>query len=173
MARVFTLQFPPTAWIPVPGLDGSSNPYGPAFVANTSSDTPAIARPALAFDNSNDETAISVPFEWPAEYTSTTVTAAVYFHTTANQGTVTWALQVEKASGVNLKDGAANFDSANTFTTTAAAATGFTTKVTKEITNLDSVAAGDLVYLKLFRDAGTGTGDEDAFMTLVTLYEGS
>ena len=175
MARKFTLQFPPTAWIPVPGVDGSAQPYGPAFVANTSSDTPAIPRVALAFDNAKDETAVSVPFMWPAEYASTDVTGTVFFHTTSGTGTVAWTLQVEKSETgpIDLKDGAAGFGSVNDFTATAAAAGGGVTEVTLTISNLDSIAAGDLVYLKLFRDVSRDAESEDANMVLFTLHEGS
>ena len=176
MARKFTLQFPPTAWIPVPGVDGSGNPYGPAFVANTSSDTPAIPRVALAFDDGNDEAAVSVPFMWPAEYVSTDVTGTVFFHTTDGTGTVAWTLQVEKSETgpIDLKDGAAGFDiNVNDFTATAAAAGGGVTEVTLTISNLDSIAAGDLVYLKLFRDTLRDVATDDANMVLFTLHEGS
>lgn len=165
MANVY-LHLPAQAAIPP-----ASNAATLATVNLTASSDPL---PVLAFDAGTDEAAhfvLALP-----DYASGNPTLAInWTAASATSGDVIWAAQL-LAVTPNTDSGALSgeaFATANTVTDThlgTNAGRVMTTTIT--ISNLDSLTAGDLVILKIYRDADAGgdtmTGDAylvDAVLT--------
>ena len=170
MARKFTVNLPATAFVPQAGTTGCQ------LVSHTVSNVP---RTALAFDDSTDESAVSQSFEWPDQSASGTVKATIYWYGTATSNNVVWNVSVEAetpgASGATLDmvDGASGFDSDNAVTATVTATEGEVAATSVTLTNKDSVAAADIVRIKIMRDADNGSDNfsGDAFVPLISVYE--
>ena len=166
MANNFEINLPAQGWV-IPSSGGCSR----GVVQN---------RSYLAFDDTTVEAARSVPFQMPAAYTgSGTLKADIfYMMASATSGKVDFEVAVEAvtaADAVDL-DSAESFDTANAANQTVPGTAGYLGKLTVTLTNKDSVAAGDMVRLKLERDADDGTDDTasgDARVLLITVREES
>lgn len=163
MANNFEINFDPDCMIPP-----SSGSPGRGIAQN---------RPFLAFDGAADETIYTPAFRMPTAFSGsgTLKLALGYFMASATSGDVIWACQVEAvtdADAVDL-DSASSLDTANTATVTVPGTQGHLDVATITLTNKDSVAAGDMVRLAIYRDADAG-GDNasgDAHLLYATLYE--
>lgn len=172
MARKFTINLPATSFVPQAGTTGCQ------LVSHVVGNVP---RTAMAFDNSTDEHAISQSFEWPSEYAGGTVKATIWFYSsTVGSGSnkeVVFNIALESetagAGSVDMYDGG----TAHTFTDNATSATttgttaGYVVSATVTLSGLDSVAAGDIVRVRLMRDVSADDLAEDAFVPLVSIYE--
>ena len=58
-----------------------------------------------------------------------------------------------------------------TAATTTGATDGYVVSATATLSNLDGVAAGDIVRVRLMRDVSEDDLAEDAFVPLVSIYE--
>lgn len=163
MANNFEISFDPDCFIPP-----SSNSPDRGVAQN---------RTYLAFDAGTDETCYTPAFRMPTAYTgSGTLKLAIGYHcANAGDGDVVWACQVEAVTDADATDldSASSFDTANTATVTAPATQGYLDVATITLTNKDSVAAGDMVRLAIYRDADAGgdTQTGDARLLYATLYE--
>ena len=155
MANNFEVSLPAQGWV-IP----SSGGCGRALWS-----TPM--RPVLAFDDTTSEVCYSPPFRMPASYTGAgTLKADIeYAMLSATSGGVVFGVSVEAVTPGDALDlsGSASFDTENTNSGTVPATAKYLQEITVTLTNKDSVAAGDMVRLKLARkpaDASdTATGD--------------
>lgn len=117
----------------------------------------------LDFDAATDESAIFVSFI-PE---NTTLVNGIrtdirWMATTATGGNAIWGVQFERSSGSLLTD---SFDTQTTASATTAGTTGSVNITTITSTTIDSLIAGDLFRLKVFRSgsavADTMTGDAE------------
>lgn len=166
MADNFTVELPPDSWLP-----NATN--GPAQACIATYDLPY-----MAFDDSTKETAFSKIIRCPSGYTgSGTLKADIdYIMATATSGTVDWEVSVQAVTpGDSLDmDAGESYDTLNSNSGTVPGTAGYPQRITVTLTNKDSIAAGDLVRLKLARDAADGTNDTatgDARVLCVTLRE--
>lgn len=165
MANNFELNLPAQGWV-IPSSGGCSR----GIVQN---------RPFLAFDDTTVEGARTAPFQMPAAYTgSGTLKADIfYIMASATSGKVDFEVSIESvtaADAVDLDSAESFDDTANAANETVPGTAGYLGKLTVTLTNKDSVAAGDMVRLKLERDADDGTDDTasgDARVLFVTLRE--
>ena len=147
---------------PLSSFPPASNAATLATVALSASSDPV---PVLAFDASTDESAIfqlAVP-----DYASGSPTLEIrWTAASATSGDVIWGAQL-LALTPNTDSGALSgeaYATANTATDTHLGTNaGRAHTVTITISNLDSLTAGDLVWIKVYRDADAGgdtmTGD--------------
>lgn len=141
----------PTTNFPALGQDGQGRTY-------------------LAFDAGTDETC-RWTFGAPQGITGTLTLVITYRMASATSGNVIFAAQVEAITDGDTTDtdAASSFDTANTSSATAVPGTaGYIDQIALTLTNADSVAAGDLLRISLFRDADNGsdtaTGDAQVLM---------
>lgn len=127
--------------------------------------TPVNGRVALAFDASTDE-ACYWSFICPQGGIGTTLSCVVYYAmASATSGAVYWQAALEAVTpGDSLDlDASTSFDTANSGNGTVPGTAGYMQSISITMTNKDSIAAGDLCWLKLNRDADhasdTATGD--------------
>lgn len=165
MANNFEISFAPSSFI----LPSSAHP-----------DRNVVqGREYLAFDASTVETARSKQFRMPAAYTgSGTLKAAIqYAMASVFSGKVDFEISVEALTPGDAvdTDSAESFDTANAGDQTVpGTAAGYPGELIITLTNKDSVAAGDMVRIKLERDADDGTNDTatgDCRVYSVTVYE--
>lgn len=164
MANNFEINLPAQGWV-IPSSGGCSR----GVIQN---------RPYLAFDDTAVEAAHSQPFRMPTAYTgSGTLKADIYYiMASATSNKVDFEACVEAvtaADAVDL-DSTESFDSVNSGNATVPGTAGYLGLITITLTNKDSVAAGDMVRLKLERDADDGTDDTasgDARVLLVVIRE--
>ena len=173
MAREFTINFDPLSFDPYAGTTGA------LFVNHTVSNVP---RPALSFDDSTTQYAISRAFEWPDEFGSGAIKAKIYFYaaTTGSGNSAVFNIAFESETPAAGSIDFFNGDQAHAFTSDAAdnafAATavsgtaGHIIMVEATMANLDNAAKGDIVRFRLSRDSGDSLG-ENVFVSLVTLYQ--
>lgn len=138
-----------TVILPLPpsGYD-DTNPAGLDYENNN---------PKLLFDDTTAE-GIYWQFRMPSDYSSALAIKLVYSMASATSGTIEFEVSVWAAS-----DGESavteSYDTVNTGTETVPATAGLTSDLSITLTNADTVAAGDLVRIQLFRDADDGTND--------------
>ena len=150
------IVFPTTAWNP---LDGQAGNEAPAFDYNQSSGAvpaPNVAR--WAFDDSSNEH-ICVVFRAPGNYASAPALKLDWYGAAiANE--VRWAVEV---SAITASDAATpedkTGDTVNEVDDTADGTTLELNQASITLTNADSLAAGDLVMLVLYRNAEHGNDD--------------
>lgn len=135
--------------------------------------TPVNGRVALAFDASTDE-ACYWSFICPQGGVGTTLTCIVYYAmASATSGAVYWQAALEAVTpGDSLDlDATTSIDTANSGNGTVPGTAGYMQSISITMTNKDSIAAGDLVWLKLNRDAdnGSDTATGDAYVYRVEL----
>jgi hypothetical protein len=111
----------------------------------------------LDFDAATDESAIFVGFiPEGSDLSSGLKVRLAYTATSATSGTVRWGVQFEKS---DLTINSDSFDSATEVTSTTSAASGVPTIAEITATTIDSLSAGDLYRLKVFRNADDATND--------------
>ncbi len=134
------------------------------------------ARDVLAFDAAAAETAYwDVPM--PQGITGTLQAIISYFMASATSGKVDFEVSIEAITPGDATDldAGTSFDTANAVTApTVPATAGYESTITCTLTNADSYAAGDMVRLRLVRDATDGTNDTaagDAYVRGVELQK--
>lgn len=149
MADNFSIQLSPDAFIPP-----SSAHADRGVVQN---------RSYMAFDASTVEAMYSVAFQMPAAYTGSGTLKAdiLYAAASATSGKFDFEVSVEALTAADAvdTDAASSFDSVNAVNGTVPGTAGYMEKLTVTLTNKDSVAAGDMVRIKLERDADDATDD--------------
>jgi hypothetical protein len=118
-------------------------------------------RSVLAFDASTDESAMWT-FVAPQGISGTMAAVVTYCMASATSGKVDFEVAIEAVSdGDSLDlDASTGYATANTITApTVPGTAGYIDQFSCTLTNDDSIAAGDLVRLKLTRDADDGTND--------------
>lgn len=113
--------------------------------------------PVLLFDDSTAEY-VYWRFKMPDDYSSSPVLKLIYSMASAASGTIEMDAQVWATSDGEAT-GTESYDTANTATETVPGTAGLTSALSITLTNNDSLAAGDLVAIKLYRDATDATND--------------
>jgi hypothetical protein len=137
------------------GTHDASNPAGRDYFNS---------KPRLTFADAADETH-HYTFRMPENYASGLTLKAQYSMESATSGNVILAAQVMAVSdGDSAAVDTDSYDTANTSSATAVPGTaGYIDEISLTLSNADSVAAGDWVAIKIFRDADnasdTATGD--------------
>lgn len=173
MARVWEIQLPATAFVGDNSAQLTAGDLAAAFVNHK-------GRPALAFDDTDEEAVVSVEFQWPAAYASGTVKIDILF-ATASDATNDLAIdayveaKTPNADTLDL-EAATSWDTKNSGTGSVSGTTAGNPRVlTITLTNKDSVAAGDSVRIGIRRDTISANDDiaGDVFIYWVTVYEES
>jgi hypothetical protein len=167
MATSTILLNPVTAVMP----DGTASNLGPSLVrVKSSASAPMPYFFQLNFDAAQTEQ-VTWQFVMPANYLSAPILKVQYKMTSATSGDVRVDARLAAVTPGDATDvDAKAFGSANTATQTVAGTAGHVKEISVTLTNADSVAAGDLVYVYLARTgadvADTATGD----MEVVAVY---
>lgn len=138
-----------TILLPVPptGFDETA-PAGLDYENNT---------PKILFDDTTSE-GVYWQFRMPSDYSSAPVLKLVYTMASATSGTMEFEASLWATSD-NESAVTASYDTINTGTETVPGTAGLTSDLSITLANADTLAAGDLVRIKLFRDADDGTND--------------
>ena len=139
------LPLPPT------GFD-ATNPAGLVYVNNI---------PKLLFDTTTSELVYWV-FRLPSDFSSSPVLKVQYTAASATSGTFGVTVSVMAVTDGDSQDvDTESYDTANSPTAVTVPGTaGFLDEISATLTNNDSMAAGDLVFIRLARNiADTATGD--------------
>lgn len=172
MAHVTLLPFP------APGLIGDTSAQLVAGDAPAPPDVPAKDRPAVSFDDTDEEAAVTAEMPMPGQYGATTLKATIHFYT-ASDVTNDLAMDVfveAKTPNVDTLDmeAAASWDTANSGTVSVSGTTaGDPLTLTITLANKDSVAAGDLVRFGIRRDCDSANDDivGDVYVTALEIWE--
>ena len=131
----------------------------------------------VPFDDSTAESCIFNAIMPEGYESGQTLKADIYFYmASATSGNVDFEISLEaitSGDSVDL-DAGSSFDDANSNNGAVPATQGYLGKITVTLTNKDSVAVGDMIRLKLSRDADDGTNDTavgDCNVTNVRLYQ--
>lgn len=133
--------------IPPSGFD-STAPAGTVFENSV---------PHLLFDDTTPE-GVYFQFRMPSDFSSAPVLKLVYSMVSATTGTIEFEVSVWAATDGEDVD-TESYDTVNNGTETVPGTAGLSSDLSVTLTNADSLAAGDLVRIKLFRDADDGTND--------------
>lgn len=127
-------------------------------------------RAILAFDAATNESCWWTLGAWQG--LSGALTAVVtYTMASATSNTVKWDVAIE-AIADNEATGSDTYDTANTSGgVTVPGTAGLMDQISVTLTNADGIVAGDMVRLKLTRDAATDTATGDAHVFYVELRE--
>lgn len=139
--------------LPPQGFDGT-NPAGLAY---------DNALPHLLFDDTTSEIVYWV-FRLPSDFSSAPVLKVQYSMASATSGTFGVSVSIMAVSDGDAADvGTESYDTANSPTAVTVPATaGYLDEISATLTNADSMAANDLVFIKLARNiADTATGDAE------------
>jgi hypothetical protein len=140
------------------------HPFGTEFL-NTSA-FPQLAlsneRPILWFDGATDEECCWT-FVAPQGLTGTLTLILLLVAASATSGTVRFQADVEAITpGDSVDtDATTSFDTTNSGGASVAGTAGYLFSLSITVTNADSIAAGDLVRLRVRRDADGTTGTDD------------
>ena len=158
-----------TAYIPLPAaalqpLDGSAGNEAPAADYIQSSGTaPAPRSLRWGFDDTANEH-LCVTFRMPANYASAPV-LKIDWYAAATSGDVVWCAEL---SAITESDAATpenkTGDTVNAVDDTVDGTTLELNQCSITLTNADSVAAGDLVMLVLYRDPENASGNTDTLV---------
>lgn len=141
-------------------------------------ETPAKGRPCLAFDDTEEEAAITGEYSMPGQFAGGTLKATIEVYMKSdNTNDIAYDVFVEaKTPDTDTIDLEADesWDTANAGTISLAGSTAgdpLTIEIT--LTNKDSVAAGDLVRFGIRRDTDSGDDDAsgDACVTALEIWE--
>lgn len=135
-------------------------------------------RPAMAFDDTEEEAMVSPEYVMPGQYAGGTLTADILFGM-ASDNTNDVALDVfveAKTPNTDTLDmeAATSWDAANSGTVSLSGSTASDPlKLSITLTNKDSVAAGDLVRFGIRRDTDSVNDDAsgDLFIYSVDIWE--
>lgn len=153
--------------------DGSASNAAPALQrVKSSGSAPGAYFLQLAFDASTEEWCCW-QFRMPADYASAPVAKIQYKMASATAGGVAWDVRVAAVSpGDATNVDALVFAAANVGTDTVPGTAGHEDEVSITLTNADSVAAGDLVVIRLARAVAnasdTATGDAEFIAGAIT-----
>jgi hypothetical protein len=113
----------------------------------------------LDFDAATDESIVwTHVMPEAASLASGLIVNIFWMATSATSGTVRWGVQIER---MNTDEDADSFDTAATAGTATNGTSGIVTKTAITITTIDSVAAGELFRIKVYRDADGTSGTDD------------
>jgi hypothetical protein len=150
--------------------DGTTSNAAPALQRVKSTGTaPAPYLLQLAFDASTEEW-VTFAFRMPDDYASAPVAKVQFKMTSATSGAVVWGVQIAAVTPGDavVVNSAKAFATVNTATASVPGTVGYVVESSITLTNGDSVAAGDVVVLRVARvaaDAGdTATGDAEMVM---------
>ncbi|WP_146169017.1 hypothetical protein [Actinoplanes italicus] len=134
-------------------------------VTKSSATAPGVYTLKLLFDASSEEWCVW-QFRMPDDYASTPVAKLQWLAASATSGAVVWDVRISATSPGDSTDvDAQDFGSANTGTTTVPGTAGYLAETSITLTNADSLAAGDLVVVRVARAAADGsdtaTGDAE------------
>lgn len=138
-----------TVLLPIPpsGFDGTA-PAGLAYENSV---------PHCLFDDTTPEGAYWT-FRMPSDYSSSPVLKLVYSMASATTGTIEFEASIWAVSDGEDAD-TESYDTVNNSTETVPGTAGLSSDLSNTLTNADSLAANDLVHIKLFRDADDATND--------------
>lgn len=154
--------------------DGSASNAAPALQrVKSSAGAPTPYFMQLAFDATTEEQ-VSWSLRMPANYASAPILAVQYKMASATTGGVAFEARLAAVSDGDAQDvDAKGFAAANVGTATVPGTAGHLDEVQVTLTNADSVAAGDLVFVYLNRDpahaSDTATGDAEV-VSVTLLY---
>ncbi len=151
-----------TILLPVSGAElDATNPPEAIIAAN---------RMHLAFQDTTDEL-IYYQFRLPTGYSSSPVVKFQYAMATATSGTCIWGCDVwaltPDSDAVDIDT--ESYDTANTQSDTVPGTAGHPAEVSLTLSNVDSMAAGDLVTLRIYRDASADSASGDAELHAISL----
>lgn len=132
-------------------------------------------KPVLAFDDTDEEAALSVPFVMPTHYAGGTLKAVLHC-TFESEITVTdeavFDVAVEAFSPGEAQ-GTSSFDTVNSAEVDPPGTAGQTASQDVTLTNKDSVAVGDLVRVGVRRDtdAAADTCTDDCYVHGIEIQE--
>lgn len=154
MATGSILLTPGSANLP----DGSASNAAPAMQRVKSSATaPGAYFLQLCFDTTTEEWC-TWSFRMPADYASAPVAKVQYKMASATTGGVAWDVRISATSDGDSQDvDAQDFASANVGTATVPGTAGYLDEVSVTLTNADSLAAGDLVVVRVARAVANGS----------------
>lgn len=125
-------------------------------------------RIVLSFDDASDEL-VYWTFRWPSWYSTHTVDFTMLFSNgTGDTGDASFIVDLWATSPGDVATILGeSYDTSNAVTATHSGITNSLSEATATLTNLDSVAAGDLVTVRFWRDGNGGsdtlTGDVDVW----------
>jgi hypothetical protein len=159
-------------------LPEAATPMSSNFPQLQKINTANTPRFVLSFDAATAETAVW-SFNAPQGLSGTWVAVVTFCMASATSGKVDFTVAVEAiTSGDSLNTLTTDsFDTENAITApTVPGTAGYPLQFSCTLTNMDSIAAGDLVRLKLKRDATDGTNDTatgDCHVLSVELRDGN
>jgi len=133
--------------IPPTGFD-TTNPAGLIYENSV---------PHILFDDTTPE-GIYFQFRMPSDFSSAPVLKLVYSMASAITGTIEFEVSIWAATDGEDVD-TESYDTVNNGTETVPGTAGLSSDLSITLTNADSLAANDLVRIKLFRDADDATND--------------
>lgn len=154
--------------------DGSASNLFPGIVTVKSSGTaPGVYFVHLLFDATNEEWC-NWQFIMPSDYGSALTANVIYKMASATTGGVAWDVRVAAITSGDATDMDAKvFGSSNVGTGTVSGTAGRPLVISFALTNADSVAAGDIVVVRLARAVANGsdtaTGDAE-FVGMALTY---
>lgn len=114
----------------------------------------------VLFDDTVDE-AVVYGFRMPQDYASGAVIKLQYSMTSGSADQVEWEVAVMAVTDGQAVDiGTASFDTVNVAVVTVPGTAGYLDEASITLTNDDSVAAGDFVYIYISTDSDDGTNDD-------------
>ncbi len=131
-----------------PGGFDTTNPAGLAYENSV---------PHCLFDDTTPE-GLYWTFRMPSDYSSDPLLKLVYTMASATTGTIEFEVSLWAVTDGEDAD-TESYDTVNTSTETVPGTAGLSSDISVTLTNNDSLAANDLVHVKVFRDADDGTND--------------
>ena len=125
----------------------------------------------LLFDASTDEI-IHKRFRLPTDYSSGATLKLQFSMASATSGNVVWAAEVWAITPADAADSdTTSYDTANSVTEAVPGTAGYLDEASITLTNADSMAAGDLVTIRIRRDAdnASDTAAGDAELRAISL----
>ena len=170
MAHVTLLTIPASAFIPDQNAQLVAGDVGASFVSHKD-------RPALSFDDTAEEAAVSPEYSMPGQYAGGTLKATLFLYTASdNTNDLAFDAFVEAVTALDTLDieAAVSWDTANAGTVSVSGTTaGDLIALTITLANKDSVAAGDMVRFGVRRDCDSADDDVsgDIFLASVEIWE--
>jgi hypothetical protein len=146
--------------------DGSASNLAPGLaVAKSTATAPGIYTLKALFDATSEESCMW-QFRMPDDYGSAPLAKIQWAAASATSGAVVWDVRISATTPGDATDvDTQDFAAANTATTTVPATAGYLAETSVTLTNADSLAAGDLVVVRVARAAADGgdtaTGDAE------------
>ena len=140
-------------------------------------EVPAVGRPVLSFNDTDEEAAITAEVAMPGQYAGGTLKATIFLFTASdNTNDAAFDVFVEAVTALDTLDiqATADWDTANSGTVSVSGTTaGDLVALTITLTNKDSVAKGDMVRFGIRRDCDSGDDDivGDVFVTTLEIWE--